>query len=164
MDRIADEMQAICAAEAEGAKFERVCDCKGFKRLNGLEFDSQDLRELDIRECPACKKPFKKKDDWDKRIEDAANRLGEESRKHNGNLSHIDAAILAGAQRPKKHIAEQFHFPFAGDHRITISVDNKLIASVTVGIKPKNLKEVVRVLLEAIDFEESPVIEDKDLI
>lgn len=132
IDRIAGEMRTICAAEAEAAKFDRICDCKGFQRLNGLEFDSQDLRELDIRECPACKKPFKKKNE--------------------------------GEQRPKRHIAEQFAFPFAGDHRIAISVDNKLLASVTVGIKPKNLKEVVRVLLEAIDFEESPVIEDKDLI
>lgn len=63
-----------------------------------------------------------------------------------------------------KHIAEQFNFPFAGDHRITIFVDKKLLASVTVGVKPKNLKEAVRVLLEAVDFEESPVVEDNELI
>ena len=63
-----------------------------------------------------------------------------------------------------KHIAEQFNFPFAGDHRIAVNVDGQFLVSVYVGIKPKNLKEVVRVLLEAIDFEESPVVEDKDLI
>lgn len=132
IDRIAGEMRTICAAEAEAAKFDRICDCKGFQRLNGLEFDSQDLRELDIRKCPACKKPFKKKNE--------------------------------GEQRPKRHIAEQFNFPFAGDHRISVHVDGKLLVSLFVGIKPKNLREVVKVLQEGVDLQESPVVEHKDLI
>jgi hypothetical protein len=35
------------------------CDCDGFRKGNGIWFDSQDLREFGSRSCPACKKPFK---------------------------------------------------------------------------------------------------------
>ena len=63
-----------------------------------------------------------------------------------------------------KHIAEQFNFPFAGDHRIAVNVDGQFLVSVYVGIKPKNLQEVVKVLQQAADLQDSPVVEDKDLI
>ena len=35
------------------------CDCDGFRKGNGIWFDSQDLREFNYKACPACKKPFK---------------------------------------------------------------------------------------------------------
>lgn len=34
------------------------CDCDGFRRGNGIWFDSQDLREFESTKCPACHKPF----------------------------------------------------------------------------------------------------------
>ena len=34
------------------------CDCDGFRRGNGISFDSQDAYELGWTKCPCCKKPF----------------------------------------------------------------------------------------------------------
>lgn len=63
-----------------------------------------------------------------------------------------------------KHIAEQFSFPFMGDHRIAITVNGEFLVSIYVDIKPKNLREALALLQEAADLQDSPVVEDKDLI
>jgi hypothetical protein len=35
------------------------CDCSAFQSRIGLDIDKQDLRELNYRHCPFCKKDFK---------------------------------------------------------------------------------------------------------
>jgi len=35
------------------------CNCDGFKKGNGVWFDSQDAMEGNWQRCPCCKKPFK---------------------------------------------------------------------------------------------------------
>lgn len=51
-----------------------------------------------------------------------------------------------------------------GDHRIAITVNGEFLVSIYVDIKPKNLREALALLQEAADLQDSPVVEDKDLI
>lgn len=41
------------------------CDCEGFRRGNGIWFDSQDAQELNWTSCPACHKPFDTRPGWE---------------------------------------------------------------------------------------------------
>lgn len=36
------------------------CECEGYRKGNGIWFDTQDIEECHITACPACGKPFKR--------------------------------------------------------------------------------------------------------
>ena len=52
--------RAQARADAAFKLIDQKCDCAGFKKGNGIWFDSEDLYEGRYTKCPACKKPFSK--------------------------------------------------------------------------------------------------------